>query len=415
MKAIAVAMTLLVAGCDADVSGSGGQPSAAIVSATAIGADDTQAVQAAVDRGGVVRFAARTYRLTKTITVRHSDTIILGAGPNTLFEFAPAHRDQVHCGTDRVFTTPCDLNDSLPRPLSHSIAIGATAFEAESTAATADVQPGEWIIVTDYDAKIKDRAVVDWAQVSYVDGTTIHVTAPFRTAFGTLRRQVPGALGGLGFVRIPAERLVQHVEFRNFSLRVPDRGNRRDRVVGISVFMAKDVTIDRVSADVVGAPPLYTFMSKGVTVTNSQGRGEYELNEFGVSVDLIICNNVFSVKHGAALGLDLGSAFFDVCGNDLIQSENIGGYLLFGVHDGKFRGNHIAHVASKKSAAGFLSWGSQNVEVSNNILDGGDGPNSVAMSIRGATTEVVIPSVNITLTGNIVGSGWISEYETPPQ
>ncbi|HEY2339801.1 MAG TPA: glycosyl hydrolase family 28-related protein, partial [Steroidobacteraceae bacterium] len=81
--------------------------------------DDTAAVQAAVDQGGVVSFSAGTYHLTRTITIRHSGTVIVGAGPSTVFEYQPSQQLQ-HCENDRVFTTPCMLYAQMPRAIAAS-------------------------------------------------------------------------------------------------------------------------------------------------------------------------------------------------------------------------------------------------------------------------------------------------------
>src|SRR5262249_53973026 len=156
------------------------------------------------------------------------------------------------------FTTPCDLYTIPPRRIAEPIAIGDTSFIAAEDAS--DVQPGEWLIVYDFDSVYGDRAAVDWVQVSAVNGTTVHVTAPFRMAFTTARTWQAGK-SGLGFTVIPAARLVENIEFRNFSVSVPDTGNPADHAAGISAFIAKDVTIDRVTVNDARAQPLYSYLS----------------------------------------------------------------------------------------------------------------------------------------------------------
>jgi len=46
---------------------------------------------------------------------------------------------------------------------------------------------------------------------------------------------------------------------------------------------------------------------------------------------------------------------------------------------------------------------------------GGDGPQSTGISVRSSQGEVELPSSNISLTGNIFGSGWAVDYEPGTQ
>jgi hypothetical protein len=121
--------------------------------------------------------------------------------------------------------------------------------------------------------------------------------------------------------------------------------------------------------------------------------------------------NRFGVEDAAALGLDLGTAFFDVSNNGIAMSRNIGAYLLYGVHDGKFANNNIDFVTSGANAAGILAWGTQNVAIADNYLAGGAGPQSIGISVRSYAAAILIPSTNVTLSGNTFGSGWVFDYE----
>jgi hypothetical protein len=102
-----IVVLLLLAGCGGDGTDQ----------ATAID------VQAAVDAGGTVRFAAGTYTFSKTIVVRKSGTVIEGAGPQTVFVFKPSG-PIAHCVNDRAFTTPCDVADTPRRQIANAIAGG---------------------------------------------------------------------------------------------------------------------------------------------------------------------------------------------------------------------------------------------------------------------------------------------------
>ena len=77
--------------------------------------------------GAAQSFSARTYHLTRTITISRSGTVILGAGPSTVFEFQPSKQLQ-HCANDRVFTTPCTLYARTPRAIAASISAVDASF-----------------------------------------------------------------------------------------------------------------------------------------------------------------------------------------------------------------------------------------------------------------------------------------------
>jgi hypothetical protein len=55
---------------------------------------------------------------------------------------------------------------------------------------------------------------------------------------------------------------------------------------------------------------LYSYLANDLTIQNSQGYGDIDLNEFGAIVDLDLHNNIFSYVHTAGFGLDFGTFFF---------------------------------------------------------------------------------------------------------
>ena len=372
--------------------------------------DDTDLVQSAVDAGGVVNFAARTYHLQRTIVIRNSNTVIQGEGPKTMFEFA-SREPKTACGNDRVFTTPCEIINQPPRRIASAISIGDQSFTVTTASDVSDLQPGDWLIVSENDSIIGNIITIDWVQVQSVSDLVVNVRAPFRTAFSVNRHWDPGR-SGLGFRRVI--KLVENVEFRNFSIFVPDAGTGTSAAC-ISVFAALHTTIDHIDADSFDKQTLYSYISKDLTITNSSAIGHNQLSEFAATVDLNLRGNRFRKEESAGMGLDLGTAFFDVSDNDLDLSRNIGTYLLYGIHDGTFRDNRIAYVHSDSNAFGMLIWGDENVTIFGNYLVGGDGTQSTGISVRSAQGEVELPSSNITLSGNVFGSGWVFDYEAGTQ
>ena len=196
-------LTLMMSAC-----GGGGDGSAPVVQPAAVmrpvtGQDDTARVQAAVDQGGTVTFAAGTFHLTRTITITKSGTVIAGAGAQTVFDYTPTPLAQIqHCMNDRAFTTPCTFDDPPPRRVGAPIAVGDTSFVATDAADVADIKAGDWLLINDYDSVVDDRVAVDWAQVESVEGLTVNVISPFAWH---LRRRGHGfqARAALDLSRLP--------------------------------------------------------------------------------------------------------------------------------------------------------------------------------------------------------------------
>ena len=367
--------------------------------------DDTAAVQDAVDRGGVVTFAAKTYHLTRTITIKTSGTVIVGDGPGTVFDFQPSATPQ-HCASDRVFTTPCDFEDAPPRRIAAPIAVGDLSFSAVEAADVADLTIGDWLLINDVDSVFGDKVAVDWVQVASVTGLTVNVMQPFRMAFTNARPWVPRK-SGLGFTPIP---LISNIQLRNFNVVVEPTPTTP--TAGISLYGVMNADIDRVTVENHNGQPFYSFLSKGVSVTNSQAIGGRVLSEFASSVDVTLSNNHFT-GDGPGFGLDLGLGFFSVTNNWVDQSNNIGVYVLYGVHDGTISGNHVAYVnymPAGGNAAGLVIRGSQNIEVADNSFAGGSGPASVGISVGNAVGELPLPSVNIHQSGNTI-NGFVTAIQ----
>jgi hypothetical protein len=364
-------------------------------------------IQRAVDAGGTIRVPPGTYLLTQTIVVRKSNTVIQGAGPETVFVFKPS-LPQVHCINDRAFTTPCNVADTAGRQIAGSIALGSNSFEA--SASVGDLRSGDWLIVEEKDSEPGEVVIIDWVQVATASGNTVVVKSPFRTAFPNTRLWEPGQ-SGLGFLVLP--QLVEGVQFRDFTVLVPDSGFDAP---GISVFAAQNTVIDHVEVQDPDGQPLYSYLSHGLTVTNSRGYGDQVLNEFAATVDLSIREDIFS-SNDAALGLDFGTGFFEVAGNTVPSSVNIGMYLLDGVHDGMVTCNSIQFVRSSGSAVGVLARGTQRVTIVNNYLEGGEGAASLGISIGSAydgLSQPIFSSGNV-VTPNFFGPLWSVDYDPTNQ
>jgi len=395
---LTVGLCLILASCGGGGGSSAIAPVAVAPTSPAPVVDDTASLQALIDKGGVVQLEARTYHLSRTLLLRRSGTVLVGAGLHTVLEYtATTPPASQHCVNDRVMTTPCDFDDTPPRRVAADISVGAISFAATQASDVADLTPGTWVIISDYDSKIGDRVAVDWAQVVSVDGLTVYVTVPFRTAFTTARPWVPGK-SGLGFEPVPA---VANLELRNFAVVV------NGAYGGVCLFGALNATIDHVTVTDHGAQPFYDYIGKGLTLTNSTANGGGIISEIAATVNINISGNTFSAD-GPGLALDLGAAYFTIADNTVAHSGNAGVYLAYGVHDGSFSDNQIGYVDSSTpgyDTDGLLVLGSWNITVSGNYFAGGAGSDSIGVNVEGYGGGVLpLPATNVTVAGNTFGS-----------
>ncbi len=368
----------------------------------------TSEIQAAVDHGGTVIFPPGTYDFTKTIVVRKSNTIIQGSGPGTIFVFKP-RLPQQQCVNDRAFTTSCDVFFTPRRQILGPIAVGDSAFTAADD--VSDLQAGDWLIVEEVDKGAGDVVVIDWAEVASASGKVVKLQTPFRTAFPNTRPWDPHH-SGLGFFRSPG--VVEGTQFRDFTLMVPDSGLGAP---GISVFAGKHTLIDHVKVLDANGQALYSYMANDLAVQNSYGEADQTLNEFAATAGLTLTNDTFISGDDAGVGLDFGTGFFQVIGNQVPSSVDLGLYLLYGIHDGTVSNNTIAFVNTSATnalgnAVGIIARGTQRVDITNNDLAGGAGTGSVGITIGPEYgVEVPIPSSGNTIAPNTFGAQWHVDYD----
>jgi hypothetical protein len=368
----------------------------------------TSEIQRAVDAGGTIVFPAGTYELSQTIVFTKSNTVIQGAGPSTVFVFKPS-LPQVQCVNDRAFTTSCDVFFTPRRQILGPIEVGDSAFTAAGD--VSDLRAGDWLIVEEIDQGAGDVVVIDWAQVAATSGNVVQLQTPFRTAFPNARPWDPHH-SGLGFYRSP--QVIEGTQFRDFTLIVPDSGQGAP---GISVFAGKHTLIDNVKVLDANGQALYSYMANDLTVQNSYGKADQTLNEFAATVGLTLTDDTFISGDDAGVGLDFGTGFFQVIGNQVPSSVDLGLYLLYGIHDGTVSDNTIAFVntsasSSSGNAVGIIARGTQRVNITNNYLAGGSGSGSTGLTIGPEySVDVPIPSSGNTVAPNKFGAQWGLDYD----
>lgn len=369
--------------------------------------DDTAYIQGLVDAGEIV--PPGTYVLSRTIVLRKPYTTVQGSGPKTVFIFQPSLPLE-ECWNDRAFTTSCDsFFDPVTkayvdrRRIAAPISIGDSSFQTVDD--SSDLQPGDWLVITERDAIIRDIIDTDWVQVSSAAGHTITVTKPFRVAFPDAHSWDP-VYSGLGFFKVVNP--VHNVQLRDFTLKVPNSGINMG---GISIYTAQHVVVENLNVEDDNGQALYSFQSQDVTFRNCSAYSGTVLSEFASTTDLTVTGNTFSSSGDAGFGLDLGTGFFDVTDNKVTSSLNAGLYLLYGVHDGSLQANSVSIVPAQQEPIGILVRGAQNVTITNNYLAGGQGPQSTGLSIGPALqAEVPIPSYGNLVSPNTFGT-WDVDYD----
>jgi hypothetical protein len=240
--------------------------------------DDTDSLQALMDAGGLIQLQGRTYHTTRALIAKTSGTTLRGMA-GTVIEFqSPAVGTLRKPGTnDRVIGTN-SLAETTQLPIAHGIAVGDTSFTALYQSDVANLNPNDWVVITVNDPGIADEnthlgypTYVDWEQVAYVDGATVHVITPFRMAFtNSLAFQTNSS--GLGFVRV---NLLENLTIQDLTITV-DPGAP---VVGVYVLGSLNTTLSHVTINDAGSDQVYTEESKGLTLDGCSLNGGTVLNE----------------------------------------------------------------------------------------------------------------------------------------
>jgi hypothetical protein len=372
-KMVAILVAVILAGCGG--GGGASTPAPTPPPPVAQTQDDTSAVQAAVDAGGVVNLSG-TYLLTQSIVVTKSGTVIQGGGT---FTYKPGTKP-TGCSNDAAFTTPCI--DSMPRQqITANIAIGSNTLTAAGDLAA--LVPGVWLVISERDNLHGDIVAFDWAQVRSVASQTVTVSAPFRTAFSAAQPFDPN-VSGLGFIVLPNP--VSDIEYRNITINAPN-------AVAIQIDGSINVTVENVTT--TAGDGLYSFQAKGLTVSNANVSATV-MNEFAATVDLQLLDSTFASSGGAAIGLDLGTGFFTINEDTVTESVNVSTYFFVGVHDGVMENTTVAPASANPAGYAVLSLlgdGAYNCTVTNNSL-----PDPVIMQ-PDENEAVPVPATNDTVTG----------------
>jgi hypothetical protein len=380
--------------------------------------DETASLQAMLNKGGTIQLEARTYHISSMLNIAVSGTVLQGNGSSTVIDFTPPPAAQVKgCYTDRALSTNCGFSTEFPQQIWANIQKGDTSFVAANADDAAALVPGDWVYIAAWDPGISDAiahtayaTIADWAQVASVEGTTVNVVTPFRQAFITsipFESQPGGAVGGgISFQKVIP---LSGITIQDLTITVDANGNgtgasTNANVVGLVVVGTQGTLVQNVTVNATDGRGLYSESSKGATFSNVTVNGK-QLDEFAETVDLTITGCTFAVSDAPAIGLDLGTAFFKIENNTVKQSSGAGFYALYNVHDGSITGNTIAKVSNGASARslGIFLYGSPNISVTGNTLEGGEGPSNTGILAEGdSKAQLPEPSTGDAASGNTI-------------
>jgi len=357
-------------------------------------ADDTAAVQALLDAGGVVTLEARDYYFSAMLNVTRAGTTLQGHGNSTVLHWTPPKAGSaVGCKTDRAISVSCGLSNYKPTAITAPIAIGDTSIEV---ADVTGINAGDWLMVGNWGVLGTYTAVVDWVQVASINGTTISLVSPTRVAFDATQPFAPYA-SGAGYVRTLG---IHDVTLQDFAVKI-DAAPGAPNFPAVGSTGTLNLTIQRLTINDPAGNPLWTYYTKGTKLLDCVATGATVGTELASSVDTLVSGNQFN---GVGVSLDLGQAFFSFDHNTLNNVANIGLYLVDNVHDGAISANTIGYVAavSIQNTTGIYLSGSPNIQVTGNTLLGGAGNSIGIYASPGSAPPFSWPDTGDILTGNTI-------------
>jgi pectate lyase-like protein len=378
-------------------------------------ADDTTAIQMAIDvvskGGGTVGFPRGVYRTTRALAVQASNVSLSGDGAAKI-RFEPKAPFAV-AANDRALILGRQDGLSMARLVSGGpIAIGARRFKAASPSETADLVPGDWIVVRETDPGVGGEIVwIDWLQVDTVAGAVVTVQSPFRMTFPNNH-----APSSLRFQKVLNP--VENITVRDLAIEAP---STTEPVVGVAVAVARGVLLNNVEVNVANGNGYFSYRSAQLTLQNCrQLRTFTQSTEFAATVGLRLLGSTFGVvgtrisrapANTSALALDYGTAFFQVVGNEIINGGNILLQLNYGVHDGVIANNVFgwSRDSTIGKGQGISAVGAQNVLVNGNILVGGDGSFNTGIAFASSANL----KAQILSKGNLIGPNIIRNFARP--
>lgn len=377
--------------------------------------DDTAAIQSAINAaaaaggGRVLLASGLTFKTTQTLLLNASN-LVLWAGPGSTIKFVPT-APFVSGVNDRAILIAGTA--SAIRPVSGSIAAGATSFTAQNAADTTDLGVGDWVIVSETDSGAGEIVLIEWAQVLSVSGTTVNFQHPIRTAF-------PATGGGrtLSFRRVTS--LVENCELHGVSVLQPAAAQSNP---SFAVGISRSTQLYRCTANNAKGNGFYSYQASDLTVIGCHQVADLtQATEFAATTDLVIegcsfgtfgsANTGQTQPNSSALVLDFGTAFFTVSGSRFPTAGDICIQLSY-IHDGEFFGNTVGWVRrSSIDGIGINALGCQRVQVIANTFAGGDGATGKAIAFADSSTFTtqIVSQDNLIAFNRI--SGFANQYAT---
>jgi len=330
-----------------------------------------------------------------TCTISDGATFIISNKKSTISPFSAGHnpiQKGIIDGHGKIIFAPQEpltggTNDRLfylssqethPMQIATAIAKGATSFTASDASEAATLSPGDWVIITERDSKVRDNVFADWMQVADVQGAVVNTTKAFRTPFPNARGWEGGPdYWGLGFRKVGP--ITSNITIRDVTIIIP-RIKGTHAVLGIGTRDTRGTTISNITCQDASGNCFAGYMDQGLTFRDSIINGTV-YTEFASEVDTTISSNQvnlagteFSLLGPATSGgleIDFGTGFSSITGNSIGRTKQACLMLFAGIHDTVVTGNSCGLVAFGSASTCVLCRSCYRVSISGNTCSGG--------------------------------------------
>lgn len=319
-----------------------------------------------------------TYAGTATISLPSACSNVTIAGPpSAVVNFSPTAPFTAGVN-DRAFNISNGISGTDNRPITASIAAGATSFVATLAGNTADLVANDWLAIYVKDPGYGEAIRLEYAQVASVAGTTVNLLQPLQSALTI------GGAQTIQFERInpfPA-----NITFDGFTMQLTLTGVNTSPTAVVALYpqWARNITIRNMIFNIFPgsnlsfpAEPIAVNRTLGVKIINNKficqgSSGNTCESEYAATLDAIIDGNTYETASTSntliTLIIDFGTQRFQFINNHINNSNNFGILTQGNAFNGVIADNIIGLVSGQMKCIALL--GSTNVGIHDNVCQG---------------------------------------------